>query len=127
MARIKFLTDSAADIPTGLREEYSIQVLPFPIAMGERELADGFDFTPEEFYDMRLGAAEHPSRSHHSRDSGEARLCTFNVFRCPYITVENDRMRTCLEKITETVEIKVSPILLARNTRMKCHMFQRHV
>ncbi len=72
-------------------------------------------------------AAEHPSRSHHSRDSGEARLCTFNVFRCPYITVENDRMRTCLEKITETVEIKVSPILLARNTRMKCHMFQRHV
>ena len=30
MARIKFSTDSAADIPAALREELSIQVLPFP-------------------------------------------------------------------------------------------------
>ena len=28
MARIKFTTDSAADIPAGLREELNIQVLP---------------------------------------------------------------------------------------------------
>ena len=48
MAQIKFLTDSASDIPRALREELSIQVLPFPIAMGERELQDGFDFTPQE-------------------------------------------------------------------------------
>ena len=52
MARIKFTTDSAADIPAPLREELDIQVLPFPIAMGDREYSDGFDFTPEEFYDM---------------------------------------------------------------------------
>ena len=57
MARIKFTTDSAADIPPALREELDIQVLPFPIAMGDRELADGFDFTPEEFYDMQIGRA----------------------------------------------------------------------
>ena len=63
MARIKFLTDSAADIPTGLREEYSIQVLPFPIAIGERELRDGFDFTPQEFYDMLLAAPKIPTHS----------------------------------------------------------------
>lgn len=63
MARIKFLTDSAADIPAGLREEYSIQVLPFPIAMGERELRDGFDFTPQEFYDMLLAAPKIPTHS----------------------------------------------------------------
>ena len=49
MAQIKFLTDSASDIPRALREELSIQVLPFPIAMGERELQDGFDFTPRSF------------------------------------------------------------------------------
>ena len=41
MAKILFLTDSAADIPKSLREELGIRVMPFPIAMGERELRDG--------------------------------------------------------------------------------------
>lgn len=63
MARIKFTTDSAADIPVSLREELSIQVLPFPIAMGDREYADGFDFTPEEFYDMLLSAPQIPTHA----------------------------------------------------------------
>ena len=30
MLPIKFVTDSAADIPRALREELNIQVLPFP-------------------------------------------------------------------------------------------------
>lgn len=63
MARIKFTTDSAADIPVSLREELSIQVLPFPIAMGDKEYADGFDFTPEEFYDMLLAAPQIPTHA----------------------------------------------------------------
>lgn len=63
MARIKFLTDSASDIPPALREELSIQVLPFPIAMGDRELQDGFDFTPQEFYEMLLAAPKIPTHS----------------------------------------------------------------
>lgn len=63
MARIKFSTDSAADIPASLREELGIQVLPFPIAMGDREYADGFDFTPREFYDMLLSAPQIPTHA----------------------------------------------------------------
>ena len=63
MARIKFTTDSAADIPAPLREELDIQVLPFPIAMGDREYADGFDFTPEEFYGMLLAAPQIPTHA----------------------------------------------------------------
>lgn len=63
MARIKFSTDSAADIPAALREELGIQVLPFPIAMGDREYADGFDFTPREFYDMLLAAPQIPTHA----------------------------------------------------------------
>ena len=63
MARIKFTTDSAADIPAALREELDIQVLPFPIATGDRELADGVDFTPEEFYDMLLAAPKIPTHA----------------------------------------------------------------
>ncbi|MCI9242824.1 MAG: DegV family protein [Lawsonibacter sp.] len=63
MARVKFTTDSAADIPAALREELNIQVLPFPIAMEDREYADGFDFTPEEFYDMLLAASKTPTHA----------------------------------------------------------------
>ncbi|MCI9155799.1 MAG: DegV family protein [Lawsonibacter sp.] len=63
MALIKFSTDSAADVPVSLREELNIQVLPFPIAMGEQEYADGFDFTPEEFYDMLLAAPNIPTHA----------------------------------------------------------------
>ena len=60
---IKFVTDSAADIPRSLREELDIQVLPFPIAMGNRELQDGYDFTPEEFYPMLQSAAQIPTHA----------------------------------------------------------------
>ena len=63
MARIRFTTDSAADIPAPLREELDIQVLPFPIAMGDKEYADGFDFTPQEFYDMLLAAPQIPTHA----------------------------------------------------------------
>ena len=54
---------SGSGTPSALREELGIQVLPFPIAMGERELADGFDFTPEEFYDMLLAAPKIPTHA----------------------------------------------------------------
>ena len=63
MTAIKFVTDSAADIPRPLREELDIQVLPFPIAMGSRELQDGFDFTPEQFYPMLLAAKQIPTHA----------------------------------------------------------------
>lgn len=63
MSQIKFSTDSAADIPAALAQELGIQVLPFPIAMGERELADGVDFTPQEFYDMLLAAPQIPTHA----------------------------------------------------------------
>ena len=63
MARIKFTTDSASDIPAALGKEMSIQVMPFPIAMGDKELADGVDVTPEEFYDLLLAAPQLPTHA----------------------------------------------------------------
>lgn len=63
MARIKFTTDSAADIPATLREELNIQMLPFPIVLEDKEYADGFDFTPETFYDMLLAAPKVPTHA----------------------------------------------------------------
>ena len=63
MARIRFTTDSASDIPAPLREELDIGMLPFPIAMGDREFHDGVDFTPREFYDMLLTAPQIPTHA----------------------------------------------------------------
>ena len=63
MARVKFTTDSAADIPAALREELDIQALPFPIAIGDKEYDDGLDFTPQEFYDMLLAAPKIPTHA----------------------------------------------------------------
>jgi len=63
MARIKFSTDSASDISPALRQELGIQVLPFPIAMGDRELFDGVDFTPDQFYKMLLDAPTIPTHA----------------------------------------------------------------
>ena len=63
MAHIRFTTDSASDIPASLREELDIGMLPFPIAMGDRELRDGGDFTPEEFSDMLLAAPQIPTHA----------------------------------------------------------------
>lgn len=73
MAKILFLTDSAADIPKSLREELGIRVMPFPIAMGERELRDGEDFTPQEFYQA---LAEEPKIPTH------AQLTTYQFQQC---------------------------------------------
>lgn len=63
MSRVKFTTDSAADIPAPLREELSIQMLPFPIAMGDEEYADCVDFTPDQFYEMLLAAPRIPTHA----------------------------------------------------------------
>ncbi len=63
MARIKFTTDSAADIPPALREELSIQVLPFPVVANGKEYNDGFDYTPEEFYDLLLSSPQIPTHA----------------------------------------------------------------
>ena len=63
MARIKFTTDSAGDIPAALRDELNIQALPFPIAMDSKEYADGVDFTPDEFYGMLLASPRIPTHA----------------------------------------------------------------
>ena len=63
MAGIRFTTDSASDIPAPLREELGILVLPFPIAGGDKEYEDGFDFTPDQFYDMLLAAPKIPTHA----------------------------------------------------------------
>lgn len=63
MSYIKFVTDSASDIPVSLREELNILVLPFSIAMNGRELRDGVDFKPQDFYRDLSAAPRIPTHS----------------------------------------------------------------
>ena len=66
MAQIRFVTDSAADIPAPLVRELDIQVLPFHIAMEDREVLDGVDYTPQAFYQALLAAPSIPTHSQHN-------------------------------------------------------------
>lgn len=63
MAKIKLITDSTADIPVNLREELDITVLPITIITGDKEYNDGFDMTPQEFYEMIEASEEIPTTS----------------------------------------------------------------
>ncbi|MBE7012137.1 MAG: DegV family protein [Ruminococcaceae bacterium] len=63
MAKIKIATDSTADIPVEIRESLGIEVLPITIIDGEKEYKDGYDMTPQEFYEILENAKEIPSTS----------------------------------------------------------------
>lgn len=62
MNHIKFITDSAADIPQSLREELNIQLLPFPIAVGGEEFEDG-NMAPQEFYKLLVSLPQIPTHA----------------------------------------------------------------
>lgn len=63
MARIKFVTDSGADLPADLRQEFDIQVMPFPIAFPDREIRDGVELTAEEFYKALIQSPTIPTHA----------------------------------------------------------------
>ncbi len=63
MPKIKCLTDSAADIPQEYVDRYNIQVLRFPIILEDREILDGLDYTPDEFYSILTQLDKIPSHA----------------------------------------------------------------
>lgn len=50
VAKVKIVTDSAADLPGWVLEQEEITVLPMTIYLGEEEFRDGIDLTPASFY-----------------------------------------------------------------------------
>ena len=63
MQKIRISTDSTAHIPRELREELNIQVVPLTIINGEEQYRDGYDLTPQEFYEILDKSAVLPSSS----------------------------------------------------------------
>ncbi len=64
MEKIKFLTDSACDIPQELEEEFEIDIMPIPIAIEGKSYLERMDFSTEEFYDILGRVSEIPVTSH---------------------------------------------------------------
>lgn len=63
MSRIKISTDTTADIPKHLLEQWNITALPLTIICGDTQYRDGYDITPEEFYVLLDQADQIPTTS----------------------------------------------------------------
>lgn len=62
--KIKFITDSACDIPEVYAEKYNIEVLPFPITVDDKSYLERIDFSNQEFYKILLESQNIPVTSH---------------------------------------------------------------
>lgn len=63
MSKIAIVTDSTANLPADLINQYNIQIVPLKIHWGEETLEDGVDITVDAFYDRLKGAAKLPTTS----------------------------------------------------------------
>jgi DegV family protein with EDD domain len=61
--RIAIVTDSTADIPSPLVEEYGICVAPQILIMGDRTWRDGVDINSATFYELLRTSPDFPSTS----------------------------------------------------------------
>lgn len=64
MEKIKFITDSACDLPQEAAQEFDITVLPIPITIDGVGYQERVDFTPQQFYKRLLDAKTIPVTSH---------------------------------------------------------------
>ncbi len=64
MEKIKFLTDSACDLPQEDEQAHDIDIMPIPITIDGKSYYERLDFTNAEFYDLLLKAKEIPITSH---------------------------------------------------------------
>ncbi len=60
MSRIKIMTDSASDISSADEQKYSIEVIPYPITLGDKTYLSRVDFNNEQFYDLMAQYDEIP-------------------------------------------------------------------
>lgn len=63
MTKYKLITDSGCDIPLDMANELDIDILHFPIIIGDRECFTGVDFSNEEFYNILMNESRIPTHS----------------------------------------------------------------
>lgn len=60
MGKIQIMTDSASDISGADEQQYSIEVIPFPVTLGERTYISRVDFNNEQFFSLMAQYDEIP-------------------------------------------------------------------
>ena len=60
MRKIQIMTDSASDISTADEQKYAIEVIPFPVTLGDRTYISRVDFNNEQFFDLMARCDEIP-------------------------------------------------------------------
>ncbi len=63
MEKIRIVTDSASDLPVETRKKYDVDVLSFPVMMGDREYDSEKDFDNQGFYRLMKEYDEIPKTS----------------------------------------------------------------
>ncbi|MCB6365795.1 DegV family protein [Intestinibacillus massiliensis] len=61
MEKIHIFTDSAADIPRPLCEQYGIEIVPIAITHNGRTFQEYYDITPQEYWKLLEGSDEIPT------------------------------------------------------------------
>jgi DegV family protein with EDD domain len=60
---MKIVTDSTADLPRELVEEYDIEIVPLTVRLGDKTFRDYYDISPVEFYQMLHETEDFPTTS----------------------------------------------------------------
>lgn len=77
--KIGFVTDSTADVPSGIAQQYGIEVIPALVNIGGKSYADGVDLSREEFYTRLPGLKPLPTTS--APSVGSFRMCYEKMFK----------------------------------------------
>ncbi len=66
MSKIKVITDSTADLPKDIAQQFEITILPMTTSFNGVDYRDGIDLTNAEFYTLLANSPELPHTSQHS-------------------------------------------------------------
>lgn len=72
MGNVRIVTDSTADLPRALVEQYGITVVPLRVHFGPEEYLDGVELSSEEFFQKLKTSPYHPKTSQPSPADFEA-------------------------------------------------------
>jgi len=65
---MKIVTDSTADLPKNLVEEFDIEIVPLTVLLGDKSFRDYYDLSPNKFFKMLHETDEFPTTSQPSVD-----------------------------------------------------------
>ncbi len=63
MAQVRIVTDSTADIPASVREQYGIEIVPLKVHFGSETFLDAITIQSEQFFDKLSAVQELPTTS----------------------------------------------------------------